>query len=555
MRKTINDIFLVLDPKERRRIIQLIFLDVLVSLLDLAFLASLIYVLQFYTEVKHSTAFSFFPFSFFSGHRLSLIIIFFLLFAVKNWIGYLVFRWQYSFVYKVAARLSKNNLQHFFQSSYINYVQTDSSVYIRKISQQPIQFGHYILGGIQQIAGQSILILLTIIAILIYSPFLFLLLLVLLVPPILLIGSLIKKKLAAIRTSAKPVSERSVQHLQEALAGYIESNMFQRNDFFIHRYSTYQARFNDFLSQQLVVQNLPSRFMEVFALFGLTLLIIVNFYTGNTGSIQLITIGAFMAAAYKIIPGIVKILNSIGQVKTYRYTIDELLQDKILPKEKDHTSQSAIVSISMKNISFTHKEEKLLGDFSMELSKGDLAGLSGVSGKGKTTLINLILGFLNQRSGFIFFNGKATTAADRQRHTKNITYVKQNTFFIHDTILANITLSEKEADKQRLEDVITATGLDLLKAQYPEGLNKIITENGKNISGGQRQRITIARALYKNADVIILDEPFSELDRESENKLLAHLQLLAANGKLILLVTHNKESLSFCNKLISLDEK
>jgi ABC-type bacteriocin/lantibiotic exporter with double-glycine peptidase domain len=94
-----------------------------------------------------------------------------------------------------------------------------------------------------------------------------------------------------------------------------------------------------------------------------------------------------------------------------------------------------------------------------------------------------------------------------------------------------------------------------LIANYAEGYNKIITENGKNLSGGQRQRIVIARALYKDAGLIILDEPFSELDRRSKNCLLNYFSELANAGKIIILITHNKESLSFCNKIISLDEK
>ena len=80
-------------------------------------------------------------------------------------------------------------------------------------------------------------------------------------------------------------------------------------------------------------------------------------------------------------------------------------------------------------------------------------------------------------------------------------------------------------------------------------------ENGKNISGGQQQRIAIARALYKNADLVLLDEPFNELDEESEISLLEHFQDLAQKGKLIILITHNKKSLSYCNKIISLDEQ
>ena len=103
--------------------------------------------------------------------------------------------------------------------------------------------------------------------------------------------------------------------------------------------------------------------------------------------------------------------------------------------------------------------------------------------------------------------------------------------------------------------MIRVTGLSEVIASYPEGFNKVITENGKNLSGGQRQRLMMARALYKPFDFLILDEPFSELDRDSENCLLNYLNELALAGKMILFITHHKESLSFCNKIISLDEK
>lgn len=555
MKKTVKDIFSILIHKERSQAIKLIIMDVAVSLLDILFLAALIYVIHFYTVNNHTVTYSVFPFTFFSKHPLSLIIVFFILFTFKNLFGYLVFKMQYKFVYAVASRLSKRNLLYFLEGSYNDHVHIDSAVHIRKISYQPNEFGHHVLAGFQQIVGQIILIILTIIAILIYDPLLFLLLFIILTPPILLIGLLIKRKTNTIRKTAKPVKEKTLQHLQEALSGYVESNIFQRNDFFINRYSAYQARFNDFLSQQLVVQNLPSRFMEVFAVFGLLTLIILNFYSTSSGTIQLVTIGAFMAAAYKIIPGIVKIMNSIGQIKTYGYTITDLLQGHPATEIKKEESNTAITSLTMNSISFGHQEENLLNDFSLEMAKGDLIGLTGISGKGKTTVISLILGFLHPQSGSILINNKITTAADRQHYWKNIAYVKQDPFLIHGTILTNIILDENDYDTFRLEAAVKTTGVDVLAGQYSNGLNSIITENGKNISGGQRQRIAMARALYKDADLIILDEPFNELDRGSENKLLEHCKKLAAAGKLVILITHNKKSLSFCSKIISLDGK
>ena len=92
------------------------------------------------------------------------------------------------------------------------------------------------------------------------------------------------------------------------------------------------------------------------------------------------------------------------------------------------------------------------------------------------------------------------------------------------------------------------------KYQYPEGTDLVITENGKNLSGGQRQRIMLARAMYHDFDLLILDEPFGEIDQVSENAILSRMQLLAEQGKIIIFITHNKAGLSFCNKIISLDE-
>jgi ABC-type bacteriocin/lantibiotic exporter with double-glycine peptidase domain len=137
----------------------------------------------------------------------------------------------------------------------------------------------------------------------------------------------------------------------------------------------------------------------------------------------------------------------------------------------------------------------------------------------------------------------------------SISYVRQQAFFIHDTLLRNITLEEEGYNQTNLDYAIEFSGLATFIAQFPEGLNKMIMENGKNISGGQQQRITIARALYKNADLILLDEPFNELDEDAEISLLKHFSELAQQGKLVILITHNKKSLSYCTKIISLDEQ
>jgi ABC-type multidrug transport system fused ATPase/permease subunit len=242
-------------------------------------------------------------------------------------------------------------------------------------------------------------------------------------------------------------------------------------------------------------------------------------------------------------------------IKTYEHTIGTMAGDKVSLVENNIALLAMPATIAFKNIYFSYNEKKVFNDLNCSFSKGDFIGIAGISGRGKTTLINLLLGFEEPLEGRIFFDNAATDLVARQQYRGHIAYVKQQPFLIHDTIATNITLSDSAIDEGQLASAITIAGLNEMLLQYPEGIHKVITENGKNISGGQRQRIVIARALYKNAGIIILDEPFNELDHAAENKLLTHFKQEAAKGKIIILITHNKSSLSFCNKIISLDEQ
>ncbi len=154
----------------------------------------------------------------------------------------------------------------------------------------------------------------------------------------------------------------------------------------------------------------------------------------------------------------------------------------------------------------------------------------------------------------ILINDSSISSEEIKNYWPQISYVRQQPFFIHDSILRNITLQEENYDHERLKMALINSGLQDFISQSPEGLDKMITENGKNISGGQQQRISIARALYKNADIILLDEPFNELDETSAVLLAQHFKDLVAAGKTVIMITHDSKSLSFCNKIISLDE-
>ncbi len=544
----------LLNRKEKVKICSHIALDLLIGLLDIAFLAFLLLLINLYTTGSNSNN-RFLSQSLAGKNSLVVIGVFFMLFSLKSWLGYRISKSENFFFYDVASRLAVRNIRHYLNEDYNQFINTDSSVYTRKISQQPIEFSAYILTNLQQIVSQSILILFTIIGVLFYHPKSFLSLFLLLLPPVILLAWLIKIKLKQVRASIKTASQKTIQHLQESLSGYVESNVYHKSDFFINRFYDYKRQLDKNIATQQTLQILPARLIEIFAVLGFFILLVLNKLTSNAPAVDLLTIGIFMAAAYKIIPGIIKILNSLGQLKTYRFTLDDLSLSVEPKDENDVTTAPAITSFEFDQVYFKYNNQPVLNGISFQLSPGDFAGMSAASGRGKTTVINLLLGFLEPMYGSICINGEKTTGPSRKLYWDRISYVKQQPFFIHDTILKNITLSDNSCDPAKLDEVIAFCGIDEMLANSPEGLEKMIKENGKNISGGQRQRIMLARALYHDFDLLILDEPFGELDDPSEKAILLKLQQLAAGGKMVLFITHKQSSLTFCNKILSLDEE
>ena len=555
MKQFLTLLFSILTPKEKSRLFIMAGFDLLMGLADVVFLIALVFIIRVYTSnVPISATLTYYS-ELTNVNPVLVTGLFLLLFCAKNIAGVWLSKSQHSFVYGVASRLSGEQISHYLKGSYADFVNVDSSIRIRQIGQVPIEFGHYVLTNFQQIIAQGILIVFTVTAILLYHPVLFILLLVLLFPPVILLGWFIKTKLKSVRAQIKANSARVIQYLQESLSGYVESNIYHKNSFFANRYTQQQSQLNQTLAAQQTLQGMASRFIEIFALLGFFILIAINKWFGGKATIDVLTIGIFMAAAYKIIPGVVKILNSAGQIRTYSFTLHNLTDKSITdePEPVAITAGHPIQNIRFNNVGFSYNDARIIHNSSFEINAGDFAGISGISGRGKTTIINLLLGFLNEDAGTVTINNETANMKQRQSYWDRIAYVKQQSFFMNDTILKNITLSEDSCDVYRMKQALQISGLDVFLNEYPEGINKMIHEHGKNISGGQRQRIALARALYHDFDLLILDEPFSEIDEAAAQQILNRISNFKNDDKMMLFITHHKASLSFCNKIISPD--
>ncbi|GGA99919.1 ATP-binding cassette domain-containing protein [Puia dinghuensis] len=558
MKQIIRNTILILTPAERKKGMVLVLLNLVVSILDVGFLAGLLFVVQLYSGAPAISRLSFLPSWLTDPTSLWPIGGFFLLFAVKNLASFLVFKAQCQFRYQVFLRISDHNLLQYLEGSYSDYVHIDSSTHFAEVNLQPSEFCQHVMEGLQQSIAEWTLIGLTTIAILLFNAKLFFLLLVVLFPPIIIAAWFTRKKILSAKANIADTRDMGWQRLEESIGGFVESNLYDKKEFFMGRYHRSQLTLNRHLSNLHSMQGAPTRLAEVFAVFGLLTLIAIDHLTGARQGTGVVTLGAFLAAAYKIIPGVARILNLNGQIRAYAYTIDPLVRKrkkKMAPQRDADTGK--IASITLRDISFRYGKDQppVLEHLNLHIDSGCFLGISGNSGRGKTTLLNILLGFLTPEKGEVLINGRATDHRDRKSYWAPISYVKQQPFILHDTLLTNITLDEEYYNEEKLDEVLAVSGLDTMVKRSQSGIRTRIAENGKNISGGQRQRITIARALYKEADVFILDEPFSELDEASEQRLLHHFRQLTRDGKIVILITHNQKSLAFCDSVISLEDK
>jgi len=551
LKNSIRAILTVMNTKEKNRLVLLIFFNTIIHLTDVFSVVCLLFVVKFYTQPFVVNIHNLLLTGIFSDKKPVLpVLILLLLFIVKNVAGHFVYKSQVQFICNVSVRISQQNLSDYLEGAYSNYANVDSAVFVNKIVHQPTEFAQYILQSFQQIITELLLIAFSATALMIYNAKLVIIVFFTLLPGVIILSWLTKKRLGNIKKNIRIVVEQSLQYLNEALRGYVESNIYNRNTFFVNRHTEVQNRVGTYITDIQVTQDMPARFFEVFAILGLFVLIVVIKYGRTIHNTDVVLIGAFMAAAYKIIPSITKIINLTGLFRTYRYTIEET-DKSCLVRQAKRVSGRKIESIEFRDIHFSYNGIKIFNGFNCRINAGSFAGICGDSGSGKTTLLQLLLGFNRESSGSVLFNGEIVDDSARISHWNTVAYVKQDPFILHNSILNNIVLFDNEYEKCRLNEIFEVTGLNEMADKFPEGFYKLVGEGGKRLSGGQRKRIAIARALYKDSDLILLDEPFSELDELSEIRMLQYLKKLSLKGKMIILISHNRSSFQLCDMVIN----
>jgi ABC-type multidrug transport system fused ATPase/permease subunit len=264
-----------------------------------------------------------------------------------------------------------------------------------------------------------------------------------------------------------------------------------------------------------------------------------------------------------MIPSVNRILSSLQIIRSSMPSIDNLYleftkientRNELNINKGNETAFNFENRVEIRNVNYNYLnvDKTTLKNINIIINKGDFIGIIGPSGSGKSTFIDIILGLLNPSSGEIFidnFNIKTNI----RYWQKLIGYVPQNIYLIDDTIKANIAfgLNDEDISDYLLNKCIKSAQLHEFIMSLENGINTIVGERGARLSGGQRQRIGIARALYHNPEILILDEATSSLDNDTENRIMDDINQLKGN-KTIILIAHRLSTLNNCDKIIKI---
>ena len=360
-------------------------------------------------------------------------------------------------------------------------------------------------------------------------------------------------------------SEKVINSINQITGSIKDVKLFSSEKYFVDYFSNLLKAAESRTAKNNFLSSIPKNLLELFVIF-LILGILVSYTSLGVKNSELIPfISLIVVSALRLMPGFNNISNSILNIKKTTPNFDYILSEYDSLEEKnveifDNLQTKDInfnKSIIIKDVKFKypHSENYVIDKFNLEIYAGEKIGIVGKSGSGKTTLINLISGLLKPSDGKIYIDD--IDLQDINQSWKNlIGFVHQDTFILNDTIKNNIAFGkyDKNDYDKKILNALKKAQIDKFVNSLKNGINTKMSNDGKNLSGGQRQRLGIARAIYNDPQLIILDEATSSLDIETEDNFIDEI-FSNSKEKTIIFISHKKRSLNKCDRIFDLTNK
>lgn len=368
-----------------------------------------------------------------------------------------------------------------------------------------------------------------------------------------------KKRTTLLANTMTEKCRQYKQSVMENINNIKELKILSAEQYFYEKYLATENDYRKVQTLQGFYNAIPPYIIEMLTVASLLILAsILSFQNGGNNSSLIASLAIVIASMFRIAPALNRIQSSIININSTRDFVKKINEEyekcnlsnfKYLNSsinEKINFTQK----ISLKNINFSYTPSKqIIKNVSFDINKGDFIGIIGLSGAGKSTLADIITGLLPADSGEIIVDNTKLTQENFSKLRHIIGYVPQQINILDKTIKENIAWGCEKVDEQGVIKALKAAQIYDVIEEYPNGINANIIIGSNGLSQGQKQRLAIARALYRDPEIIILDEATSSLDVQVENEITEMLKNIS-KSKTIIAIAHRLSTLKACNKLI-----
>lgn len=561
----IRSLLYYLTPAERTRAALMFSLQIVASFLDVFGLASLVPVVMLAAEpgAIHrsrwaSWLYNNLGFEQDKAFLVSAILLVFAFFLVKNiftsWVNYQ----QVRFTARVALKIIDQQFSKYTTLPFWKFQELGTAQLANDALVVPNTYLNGIIRQIFILLGEIIVVFIVVLGILLYQPILFLILVFTLVPAVGLMYRVLKNRSQELGRELEVNRPISYGMVLDTFSGYVELKLAKRLAQFRQRITENQQYVQALEARSYLYSLLPLRVIEMVSILAIVTIFLYSLLIAGDTSGLVTIVGLFAAAAYRLMPSVNRILTALVLMKQNTTAMNALAHFRE-PEWAAHNPPPVDLpafqqQIEFKGVGFNFpgSDRSVLSDISFTVQRGEKIGFIGSSGSGKTTLMNILLRFYQQQQGEVLVDGVPLSLAHTDAWHEQIGYVKQDTFLMNASLRDNITLGDKNPDAARLAYALEQASLSEFVAGLPDGLDSTSGERGARLSGGQRQRIGIARALYKNARVLVMDEATSALDNQTEREVSDAINKLSGTDITIFIIAHRLTTLRQCDRIYEL---
>ena len=469
------------------------------------------------------------------------------------------------YVHRLGHWLRLQLLVKYYSQPYSYFVSRNSSVLTKKANLDVMVFTTFLFSPLCDFVARLFTTIVIIVGLLVLEPMVTLVAGAFFGGFYLLFMSLTRRRVRTINEVSKETHRSLSQLVQQFIAGMRDIKLRNVGSYFIDKIDMISGRNVIAGVTSAWISGLPRNLIEPIAFAGTIIWAMVALSAGRLEEV-LPTLGVMAMAGYRLLPNIQQLYNCLHLVATNRFSLDELAEEldfsspsypvrlpekgaaKALPDKGSLFSES----IELRDVTFTYSgaERPTLQGVNIRIGRGESIGFVGQTGSGKSTLINLLLGLYVPTGGEILADGKPLGKPVPPKWFTRIGYVPQEIFLMDDTLLRNIALgmSDKEIDHDRMKEAIGSAQLQEVIDKMPQGLETQVGERGVMLSGGQRQRVGLARALYFDPEMLILDEGTSALDNETEAKFMLAVESL--QGEItVISIAHRLTTVRRCDAI------